>query len=271
MRISAKAEYACVAMLELAANCADAQPVRIKAIADAQGIPPRFLVQILLQLKTAGLVASVRGAQGGYQLARPPETSRWRRSSTPSTNAPRRRTRALSRRPTVRPPWKRFSASGRNSGRGATRTRSPNAGRIDSPHRNKPFLVVSNLRRTSRECADLIPPHGGLSEPVNRNVPAAEADGFRARSARCRACRQRRRPVHPLPHRRRRPQPAHRADGPRDLQARPRRGSHRPRRQEVRLDHPPRLPRRRNRPRRFKPGQTVAWSTAATKSSARST
>ncbi len=74
MRISAKAEYACVAMLELTANYADGQPVRIKAIADAQGIPPRFLVQILLQLKTAGLVASVRGASGGYQLARPPES-----------------------------------------------------------------------------------------------------------------------------------------------------------------------------------------------------
>ena len=73
MRISAKAEYACVAMMELAANHADAQPVRIKSIADAQGIPPRFLVQILLQLKTAGLVASVRGASGGYQLARTPE------------------------------------------------------------------------------------------------------------------------------------------------------------------------------------------------------
>ena len=75
MRISAKAEYACVAMLELAANYADAQPVRIKAIADAQGIPQRFLVQILLQLKTAGLVASVRGAAGGYQLAKPPESA----------------------------------------------------------------------------------------------------------------------------------------------------------------------------------------------------
>ena len=74
MRISAKAEYACVAMLELAANYTDGQPVRIKAIADAQGIPQRFLVQILLQLKTAGLVASVRGASGGYQLARPPES-----------------------------------------------------------------------------------------------------------------------------------------------------------------------------------------------------
>jgi Rrf2 family protein len=73
MRISAKAEYACVAMLELAANYANAQPVRIKAIADAQGIPPRFLVQILLQLKTAGLVASMRGALGGYQLAKRPD------------------------------------------------------------------------------------------------------------------------------------------------------------------------------------------------------
>ena len=73
MRVSAKAEYVCVAMLELAANYAEAQPVRIKTIADAQGIPQRFLVQILLQLKTAGLVASVRGASGGYQLSRPPE------------------------------------------------------------------------------------------------------------------------------------------------------------------------------------------------------
>ncbi len=73
MRVSAKAEYACVAMLELALNYREPQPVRIKAIADAQDIPQRFLVQILLQLKTAGLVASVRGAAGGYQLARPPE------------------------------------------------------------------------------------------------------------------------------------------------------------------------------------------------------
>src|SRR4051812_26319335 len=73
MRISAKAEYACVAMLELAANYADPQPLRIKSISDAQGIPQRFLVQILLQLKTAGLVTSVRGKEGGYQLAHPPE------------------------------------------------------------------------------------------------------------------------------------------------------------------------------------------------------
>jgi Rrf2 family protein len=73
MRVSAKAEYACVAILELAANHGRSQPVRVKAIADAHGIPPRFLVQILLQLKGAGLVVSTRGAAGGYHLTRPPE------------------------------------------------------------------------------------------------------------------------------------------------------------------------------------------------------
>lgn len=72
MRVSAKAEYACVAMLELAANYSETQPLRVKTIADAHGIPQRFLVQILLQLKGAGLVASTRGAAGGYHLAKPP-------------------------------------------------------------------------------------------------------------------------------------------------------------------------------------------------------
>ena len=72
MRVSAKAEYACIAMLELAANHDNPQPIRVKAIADAHGIPLRFLVQILLQLKGAGLVASTRGASGGYCLLRSP-------------------------------------------------------------------------------------------------------------------------------------------------------------------------------------------------------
>jgi Rrf2 family cysteine metabolism transcriptional repressor len=73
MRISAKAEYACVAMLELASGSGD-EPRRVKDIAEAHRISPRFLIQILLQLKAAGLVASVRGASGGYQLARPADT-----------------------------------------------------------------------------------------------------------------------------------------------------------------------------------------------------
>ncbi len=70
---SAKSEYACIAMLELASRYGDPTPVRLKAIAEGHGIPKRFLVQILLQLKGAGLIASTRGAAGGYQLARPPE------------------------------------------------------------------------------------------------------------------------------------------------------------------------------------------------------
>jgi Rrf2 family protein len=73
MRISAKAEYACVAMLELAASYGEPAPVRIRAIAEAHAISARFLVQILLLLKKHKLVASVRGAAGGYQLARPPD------------------------------------------------------------------------------------------------------------------------------------------------------------------------------------------------------
>lgn len=70
---SAKTEYASLAMLELAARYHDPQPVRIRQIADQHGIPSRFLVQILLQLKGAGLVSSTRGASGGYQLTRPPD------------------------------------------------------------------------------------------------------------------------------------------------------------------------------------------------------
>lgn len=73
MRISAKAEYACLALLELASQHRAGQPVSIKAIADLHGISSGFLIQILLQLKGAGLAASSRGASGGYQLSRAPD------------------------------------------------------------------------------------------------------------------------------------------------------------------------------------------------------
>lgn len=73
MLFSAKAEYACVAMLELASRSADPKPVRLADVADKHGIPSRFLVQILLDLKRAGLVASTRGAAGGYALGRSPD------------------------------------------------------------------------------------------------------------------------------------------------------------------------------------------------------
>ena len=72
MLFSAKAEYACLAMLELAVRHDDPKPIRLADIADKHGISQKFLVQILIQLKGAGLVASTRGASGGYQLARPP-------------------------------------------------------------------------------------------------------------------------------------------------------------------------------------------------------
>jgi Rrf2 family protein len=72
MRISAKAEYACTAMMELAAGYGEPKPMQVTAIARS-GIPERFLVQVLLQLKKANLVASVRGASGGYQLTRAPD------------------------------------------------------------------------------------------------------------------------------------------------------------------------------------------------------
>lgn len=71
MRVSARADYALRASLELAA----APDGRRKAeqIAASQGIPLKFLEAILADLRHAGLVASQRGGQGGYWLARPGE------------------------------------------------------------------------------------------------------------------------------------------------------------------------------------------------------
>ena len=60
-------------MVELAASYGTGQPVRIRKIAERHDVPSRFLVQILLQLKGAGLVASTRGAAGGYHMIFPPE------------------------------------------------------------------------------------------------------------------------------------------------------------------------------------------------------
>src|ERR687883_1482226 len=71
MRVSAKVDYALRACAELAA--AGAGPVKGERIAQAQEIPVKFLENILLDLKHAGLVASQRGAEGGYWLARAPE------------------------------------------------------------------------------------------------------------------------------------------------------------------------------------------------------
>ena len=73
MKLSAKAEYACLAVIALARRGLDSTPVRVREIAETNRIPERYLVQILIHLKGAGLVYSTRGAAGGYRLARPAE------------------------------------------------------------------------------------------------------------------------------------------------------------------------------------------------------
>ena len=69
MRVSAKVDYAVRAAVELAA--AAEGPVKGDRIADAQKIPLKFLENILSELRRAGIVASQRGADGGYWLALP--------------------------------------------------------------------------------------------------------------------------------------------------------------------------------------------------------
>ena len=71
MRVSAKADYAARAAVELAT--AGDGPIKADRIAEAQGIPGKFLETILLELKHAGIVRSQRGPDGGYTLARPAE------------------------------------------------------------------------------------------------------------------------------------------------------------------------------------------------------
>ena len=71
MRVSAKADYALRACIELAAAEAG-EHVKGERIAQAQEVPLKFLENILGDLRQAGLVRSQRGAEGGYWLARPP-------------------------------------------------------------------------------------------------------------------------------------------------------------------------------------------------------
>jgi Rrf2 family protein len=70
VRVSAKADYAVRAALELAA-AQGSGPVKGERLAQVQGIPTKFLENILSELRHAGVVQSQRGAEGGYWLARP--------------------------------------------------------------------------------------------------------------------------------------------------------------------------------------------------------
>jgi len=73
MRVSAKCDYACKALLELSFHWPSVSPLPLQHISEKQNIPTRYLVQILLQLKSDGLVNSARGKEGGYTLAQPPD------------------------------------------------------------------------------------------------------------------------------------------------------------------------------------------------------
>ncbi len=70
MRVSARADYAVRALTELAAR--SGEPVTAESIARAQGVPLKFLLGILGELRRAGLVRSQRGPSGGYLIGRDP-------------------------------------------------------------------------------------------------------------------------------------------------------------------------------------------------------
>lgn len=70
MYISARADYAARALVVLAAS-PGAAPMRAEAVAAEQGLPPRFVENLLVDLRRGNLVESQRGRDGGYRLARP--------------------------------------------------------------------------------------------------------------------------------------------------------------------------------------------------------
>jgi Rrf2 family protein len=72
MHVTAKADYAVRAVIELSGSSHDS-PRKVDEVAKAQNIPVSFLENILTQLRSAGVVRSQRGPEGGYWLAHPPE------------------------------------------------------------------------------------------------------------------------------------------------------------------------------------------------------
>ena len=72
MKASVKSDYACRAMEALALHHPNERPLRIDEIAERKAIPANYLVQILIELKSKGLIQSRRGKAGGYVLAKAP-------------------------------------------------------------------------------------------------------------------------------------------------------------------------------------------------------
>jgi Rrf2 family protein len=69
MKISTKGRYGLRAMIDLALN-SDNEPISLKNIAERQNISEPYLEQLIASLRKAGLVESIRGAQGGYRLSK---------------------------------------------------------------------------------------------------------------------------------------------------------------------------------------------------------
>ena len=146
MRVSAKADYAIRATVELAA--AGAGPLKGERIAQAQEIPIKFLENIMADLRNAGLVRSQRGAEGGYWLARPAE------EITPRPRDPRGR-RAARERPRRAVRGARVRGHGRAAARGVDRRAGEPAQRARVGHARR--------RRRAASC----PPrsHASPAEP----------------------------------------------------------------------------------------------------------
>lgn len=71
MRLTAKSEYGLLALIDLAAHWG-LGPISAREIAERQSIPPKFLEQLFVSLRKAGLVTAMRGARGGFVLERTP-------------------------------------------------------------------------------------------------------------------------------------------------------------------------------------------------------
>jgi Rrf2 family protein len=98
LKVSAKAEYACLALIALAQRRPDDRPVKLSEIARAQSIPQAMLTHVMADLRAAGFVQSARGSNGGYSLALPPEVINLKQvlKSIDGDNGPQRDLRGAS-------------------------------------------------------------------------------------------------------------------------------------------------------------------------------
>ena len=76
MKLSTRARYAIRAMIQIARNSREGQPVSLNVIAEQTSISKRYLEQLVIPLKTAGLIRGISGKSGGYVLASQPDQIR---------------------------------------------------------------------------------------------------------------------------------------------------------------------------------------------------